>query len=139
VKHETGKVRVESFVSRNQLVAEGQAGHQAALLEPEDGRKASGEEDPFDGGVGDDPLGIGNVLGRDPVQRPLRFLLHGRHRVNGIKLKRNGRPFDNVILSANTILPYQSILFGGIPDVGVYQEAVHLAVNIFNGHLREKN
>lgn len=37
------------LVSADQLVGEGQAGHQASLLQPEDGGERTGEEDPLHG------------------------------------------------------------------------------------------
>ena len=36
VEHEAGEVGVEALVTGDQFVAEGQAGHQATLLQPED-------------------------------------------------------------------------------------------------------
>ena len=36
------KVCVQALVTADELVAEGEAGHQAALLEPEDGAEAAG-------------------------------------------------------------------------------------------------
>jgi hypothetical protein len=48
---------VQALVAADELVAEGEAGHQAALLEPEDGAEAAAEEDALDGGVRDEALG----------------------------------------------------------------------------------
>jgi len=69
----------------NKLVAEGEAGHEAPLLEPEDGGKAAGEEDSLHGGEGDDPLGVGGVLGADPLEGPVRLPLHRRHRLDRVE------------------------------------------------------
>lgn len=43
--HVAGKVGVEALVARDELVAEGEAGHEAALLQPENGAEAPAEED----------------------------------------------------------------------------------------------
>ncbi len=69
----------------NKLVAEGEAGHEPPLLEPEDGGKAAGEEDALHGGEGDDPLGVGGVLGTDPLKGPVRLPLHRRHRLDRVE------------------------------------------------------
>ncbi len=38
---QAAKVGVQALVARDELIAEGQAGHQAALLQPEDGAEAA--------------------------------------------------------------------------------------------------
>ena len=62
---------MQALVPGDELVGEGETGHQAALLEPEDGAERAGEEDALDGGIGDEPLRIGPV-GVDPLDRPVR-------------------------------------------------------------------
>ena len=42
---EASKVAVEPFVAADELVGESQPGHEATLLEPEDGAEGTGEED----------------------------------------------------------------------------------------------
>ena len=44
-EHEAGEVSVKPLVPRNQLVVEVEDGHQASLLQPEDGNKVTREED----------------------------------------------------------------------------------------------
>lgn len=61
------EVRVQALVARDELVGEGQARHQAALLEPEDGGEGSAEEDTLDGGEGNQTLGEGRLLVVDPA------------------------------------------------------------------------
>ena len=56
---ETGKVCVEAFVSGDEFVGEGQAGHETAFLEPEDGCKGAGEEYSLDGGERDETFSKG--------------------------------------------------------------------------------
>mmetsp|Transcript_23987 Transcript_23987/g.61075 ORF Transcript_23987/g.61075 Transcript_23987/m.61075 type:complete len:309 (-) Transcript_23987:646-1572(-) len=46
------KVGVQALVTGDELVGEGEAGHQAALLEPEDGAEGAREEDALHGGEG---------------------------------------------------------------------------------------
>ena len=49
---EAGKIGVESFVSRDELIGEGEARHKAALFQPVDGAEGAGEEDTFNAGKG---------------------------------------------------------------------------------------
>jgi len=69
----------------NELVAVGEPGHEAALLEPEDGGKAAGEEDALHGGEGNDALRVGGVLGADPLDGPVGLPLHGGHRLHRVE------------------------------------------------------
>ena len=46
---EAGEVGVEAFVAGDELVAEGQARHEATFLEPEYGGERAAEEDALDG------------------------------------------------------------------------------------------
>ena len=77
LEEQTGKVGVQALVPRDQLVAEGETGHQATLLQPEDGGETTGKEDSLNGSKGDDALGKAGVIGVDPLQRPVSLLLHG--------------------------------------------------------------
>ena len=65
-EEEAGEVGVHAFVAGDELVGEGEAGHEPALLEPEDGGEGPAEEDAFHGGEGHEALGKGGVLVRDP-------------------------------------------------------------------------
>ena len=65
-EEEAGEVGVHAFVAGNEFVGEGEAGHEAAFLEPEDGGEGAAEEDAFDGGEGDEPLCEGGVFVRYP-------------------------------------------------------------------------
>ena len=58
-EEEAGEVGVQAFVARDELVGEGEAGHETALLEPEDGGERATEENTFYGGEGDEALGEG--------------------------------------------------------------------------------
>lgn len=73
-EEEAGEVGVHAFVAGDELVGEGEARHEAALLEPEDGREGAGEEDAFYGGEGDQALREGGFVVRDPFQSPVGFL-----------------------------------------------------------------
>ena len=84
-EEEAGKVSVETLIPRDEFVAEGEAGHEAALLQPEDGREAAREEDALDGGESDDALGEGGVVGVNPAQCPLGLLLDGRNGLDSVK------------------------------------------------------
>ncbi len=117
MEHETGEVSVESLVPRNELVAEGQARHEAALLQPENGGETSRKKDSFDRRVRNDAFCVGRAIGRDPVEGPVGLPAHGRHRVDGVE---EMFPLDRVL------------------DVRVDQQAVHFAVNVLDGNLFKK-
>ena len=107
------EVAVEPLVARDELVAEGQAGHHAALLEPEDRAEAAAEEDALDRGEADEALGEG-LRRVDPLDRPLRLPLHagdGLHRVEEVVL---------VLLAL---------------DVRVNENGVHLRVDVLDRDL----
>ena len=65
-EEQAGEVGVHALVAGDEFVGKGEARHQAAFLEPEDGGEGAAEENAFDGGEGDEPLGKGGVLVRDP-------------------------------------------------------------------------
>ena len=65
---------MEAFVTGDEFIGEGQAGHETAFLEPEDGGEGAAEEDAFDGGEGDEALGEGGGLVLDPFDGPVGFL-----------------------------------------------------------------
>ena len=66
------------------------------------------------GREGHDPLGVGGVVGVDPPQRPLRLLLDGGECLDGVE----------------ELVPLVPVL-----DVGVDEEAVHLAVDVLHHDL----
>lgn len=65
-EEEAGEVGVHALVAGDEFVGEGEPGHEAALLEPEDGGEGAGEEDAFDGGEGDEALREGGFVVGDP-------------------------------------------------------------------------
>jgi hypothetical protein len=75
---EAGKVGVKTLVSGDELVGEGQAGHETTLLEPEDGSKGTAEEDALDGSKGNKSLSKGGVLVLDPFESPVGLLSDAR-------------------------------------------------------------
>ena len=74
-EEKAGKVGVESLVARDELVGEGETGHESSLLEPEDRSEGSREEDSLDGGEGDQTLAEDGPVIRDPLERPLGLAL----------------------------------------------------------------
>lgn len=70
-EEQAGEVGVHAFVAGDELVGEGQAWHEAAFLEPEDGGEGAAEEDAFDGREGDEALREGRIFVRDPFQGPV--------------------------------------------------------------------
>ena len=75
------EVAVKAFVSRDQLVGEGEPRHEPTLLEPEDRAEATGEEDPFDASERHDPLGE-SLRSVDPLHGPLGLLRDARDGLN---------------------------------------------------------
>ena len=48
VEHEAGEVGVQALVARDELVTEGETGHEATLLQPENSCETTGEKDALD-------------------------------------------------------------------------------------------
>lgn len=84
-EEKTREVGVHALVAADKLIGEGQARHEATLLEPEDGCERAREEDAFDGGERDETLGKGRTLVADPVERPVCLLLDGGDRLDSIE------------------------------------------------------
>ena len=74
-EQEASEVGVHTLITADELVGEGETGHQTTLLQPEDGREGTGEEDTLDGGEGDQTFAKGRVLITDPSESPLGLLL----------------------------------------------------------------
>ncbi|KAJ8607525.1 hypothetical protein MRB53_040235 [Persea americana] len=72
-EEQAGEVGVHALVARDELVGEGQARHQAALLQPEDGRERAREEDALHGREGHEAVRKGRRLVRDPAESPVGF------------------------------------------------------------------
>ena len=110
---DAGEVCVQALVPADELVGEGEAGHDAPLLEPEDGGEAAGEEDALHAGEGYESQAEG-VLVRHPLEGPLRLVPDGVHRPNGLE---------------EEVLPFRVL------DVGLDQEGVHLTVHVLDHYL----
>ena len=108
-KQQARKVGVETLVTRNELVRECQSRHEAALLEPKDGRKRAREKDTLDGGERNETLGESRSLVRDPLERPVGLLFDTGNGVDG---------FEEVSSAVRVF------------DVGVDEERVGLRVNV---------
>lgn len=65
---------MHSLVTGDEFVGEGQARHETALLEPEDGCKGTAEEDTFDSSKCDKTRRKGRVVIADPFQCPVGLL-----------------------------------------------------------------
>ena len=64
---EAGKVAVEALVAGDELVGEGEAVHEAALLEPEDAAEAAAEEDALHAGPRHQPLRKARLAASSPI------------------------------------------------------------------------
>ena len=85
VVKQASEVAVQTFVSGDELVGEGQTGHQTSLLEPEDGAERTGEEDAFNGCERHQALSEGASLSREPLHGPVALLLDGWHRLERLE------------------------------------------------------
>jgi hypothetical protein len=109
----TGKVGVQALVPRDQLVGEGQSGHQGAFLEPEDGAEGPREEDALNSSEGDQSLMEGPLIVH-PLHGPLRLLADDVDIGNGGK---------------------EVALLVGVLDVGIDEQRVGLGVHVLHGYL----
>lgn len=108
-----GEVGVQALVPRDELVGEGESGHQRALLEPEDGAEGAREEDALHCGEGDQPL-VEGALVVHPLHGPLRLL------ADDVDVGDGGE---------------EVVLLVGVLDVGVDEQRVGLRVHVLHGDL----
>jgi hypothetical protein len=113
-EEEAGEVSVETLVTGNELVGEGQASHEATLLEPENGGEGTGEEDTLNGSEGNETLSESGILILDPPNCPVGLLLDARNGLDGIE----------EICALSLLL-----------DVCVNEEGVCLGVNVLDHDL----
>ena len=116
VKEVNRKFRVEALVAANELVAKGQAGHDAALFEPVNAAKAAAEKDALHARKGHQAIDeIRLVVLVHPFEAPGGLLLDDGNGFNGVE---------------------QTRLFRRVVNVRVEQQRITLAVNIFHGDLK---
>ena len=84
-EQETCKVSVHALVTTDKFIGESETRHETSLLEPEDGRKASREEDALNSSKSDQPFGERSPAIRNPGQSPLGFLLDTGDCLNSIE------------------------------------------------------
>lgn len=101
---EAGEVCVQPLVPGDELVREGKPRHEAALLEPEDGTEAAAEVDALHARERQQALREGRAAA-GPAQRPVRLAAD------------DGDGVDRA---------QQGAALGGVPDVALQQEGVHL-------------
>ena len=71
---QTGEVGVETLITGDELVGEGQSRHQTTLLQPEDGGKSTAEEDTLNSGKRDQALCKSRLAVLDPMKSPIGLL-----------------------------------------------------------------
>jgi hypothetical protein len=113
VVEEAGEVAVQALIAGDELVGEGEAGHEPALLEPEDGAEGAREEDPLDAGERNEALREA-LAAVDPAHGPLRLAPHGGDGLDGAE---------------------EALLLGAVADVRLQQQRVHLRVDVLDGDL----
>ena len=110
-EQQTGKVGVQTFVSADQFVGEGQTGHHTSFLQPEDGGEGPGKEDTFDGGERDQSFTEQGIGVLDPSKGPFGLLADFWDGVDGVE---------------------QELAFLGVLDVGVDQQGVGFGVDVLD-------
>lgn len=84
-EQKAGKVGVETLITGDELVGEGETRHEAALLEPEYGGESTTEEDTLNSSEGNKALGEGGILVGDPPKGPVGLLADAGNGVDGIE------------------------------------------------------
>lgn len=77
-EQQASKVSVETLVTRDQLVGEGQTGHQTTLLQPEDRGERAREEDTLNSGEGHETRSKGGLRVLDPPDSPIGLAPNAR-------------------------------------------------------------
>lgn len=103
------KVGVETFVSGDEFIGEGQTGHKTSLLEPEDGCKGTRKEDSLYSSKRHNSLAEGGLFVGNPGKSPFGLSSNGPHGLDSIE---------------------QLGAFSGFTDVCVDEERVDFGVNI---------
>lgn len=111
---EAGKVSVKTLITRDELVGEGQTGHETTLLEPEDRGEGTTEEDTLNSSESNETLGKGGVLILDPSDGPVGLLSDAGDGLNGVK---------------------EVGSLSGLLDVGVNEQGVGLGVDVLHHDL----
>jgi len=105
---------MHSFVMTNEFVGEGEAGHQTALLQPEDRSKGTREEDILHSGEGDEVFRKHRMLVRDPTEGPVGLALNARNCFDGVE---------------------EVIMLDGVLDVSIDEESVGFRVDVLHHDL----
>ena len=113
VQH-AGKVTVETFVPRDELVGERQTGHETSLLEPENGAKGARKEDSLHHAKGDAPFGKAGILGVRPLKSPVGLALDTGNGINGVQ-------------EVQTFLR--------VLNIGINQQGIGFRVDVLHGNL----
>ena len=130
-KEQASKVGVKTLVTRNQLVGEGEASHQSTLLQPEDGREGTTEEDTLNSGKCHKALSEGGRLVLDPLDSPVGLLLNARNcEMALVYCKYN---LETILTCLNSVEEVGSL--GLLLDVGVDEERVSLRVDVLHHDL----
>ena len=90
VVQEAGEVSVKALIAGDELVGEGEPGHEQALLEPEDSAEGATEVDTLHASKGHQPLRKAHPAA-NPLLRPARLLGHAWQRLGC--LHRRHSPF----------------------------------------------
>jgi len=82
-QHKTSKIGMETLITADEFIAEGEAWHQPSFLEPEDGAEAATEKNTFYCCKCYQSFGKAAVI--NPAKRPFCFFLYSRYGIYGMK------------------------------------------------------
>ena len=98
-EEQAGEVGVHAFIAGDELVGEGESGHEAAFLEPEDGGERAAEEDAFDRGEGDEALRKGGILIGYPFESPVGLFPDARDCETRQSMQHTHRAWGELLVS----------------------------------------
>ena len=116
-EEQASEICVKTFVSADEFVGESQAGHQATLLEPEDGSERAREEDSLYSSKGNDTFAESRIFVGNPLQCPVCFSLDAWHCLDGVE---------------------ETCPLCRLADVCVDEEGVYFGMDVFAGRERRR-
>ena len=130
-EEQASKVGVKTLVTRDQLVGEGEASHQPPLLQPEDGRERTAEEDTLNSCKCHKALSEGGRLVLDPLDSPIGLLLDAGNCAMVLVSWKDR--LETILTGLNGIEEVGSL--GLLLDIGVDEERISLGVDVLHHDL----
>lgn len=131
-EQQAGEVGVQTLITRDELVGEGQTRHETTLLEPEDGSEGTGEENTLHGSESNETLSEGRFPVLDPLDGPIG-LLGNAGDCRGLASIDQSQSRLEVHTGINSVEEVGALL--GFLDVGIDEERVGLGVDVLHHDL----